>query len=131
MANHNKVGEIGEELAVKLLKKKGYKIIKKNYRTKYAEIDIICKPKNNFLDVMRNISKPLVFLEVRTKTGEKFGRPEETINKKKLWKLKQNAKAFVTFNNYEGQYRVDAICIVLDVNKNLKRINHYKNIAGF
>ena len=116
--NKDEIWKMGEEVARKYLKKKGYKIIEQNYRTKYAEIDIIAKDQNM-----------LVFVEVRTKTSERFGLPEETINRKKLQKLLLNAKAYVKMKEWEGQYRIDAVCIILSPEGKLRRINHYEEIG--
>ena len=66
------------------LEKKGYKIVEQNYRTKFAEIDLVAKQ-----------GKELVFVEVRTKRGELFGTPEESLNKKKLRKLWWNSQGYV------------------------------------
>ena len=76
---NTQTGRLGEDLARKYLQKKGYKILEQNYRTRYAEIDLVAREK----DV-------LVFVEVRTKVGEQFGTPEETLNFKKLQKVKRN-----------------------------------------
>jgi len=117
MSQHNEVGKIGEQLAKEFLEKKGYKIIEQNYKTKYAEIDLIGENK-----------KTLVFVEVRTKIGENFGAPEDTINKQKLWKILQNAKTYSAFKKWKGPERIDAICIVLKPNLAIERLNHYENI---
>ena len=111
------VGEMGENVAEDFLREEGYKILDKNYRTKYFEIDIIAKKK----DVLH-------FVEVRTKTNEKFGSPEETIDYKKKEKLLRSAKAYTTFNDCKGKYQVDVICIVLDGLGNVDRLNYYQNI---
>jgi len=112
------VGKLGENIAKNYLKKRGYKIIEQNYRTKYAEIDLVAKKDD-----------ALVFIEVRTKTGEQFGAPEETINKRKMRKLQMNALAYTSRIKWPGPYRIDTVCIVLDGNQSLKRINHYENIC--
>jgi putative endonuclease len=111
-------GKIGENVARKYLQKNRYKIIEQNYKTKYAEIDLVAKKKNE-----------MIFVEVRTKKGESFGAPEETINKKKLRKLWGNAKAYTVWKKWQGPYRVDAICIVLKPNGKIDRLNHYQNIV--
>jgi len=67
---------MGERFAREYLEEKGYKIIEQNYKTKYAEIDLVARK-----------GKELVFVEVRTKKGEDFGTPEETINNKKMRKV--------------------------------------------
>jgi len=117
MSQHNEVGKLGEKIAGEFLEKQGYKIIEQNYRTKYAEIDLVSKK-----------GKDLIFVEVRTKIGENFGTPEETINKKKLIKLYKNATAYTVVKKWKGFFRIDAICIVLKPDYTIKRLNHYENI---
>jgi len=112
-----KTGKIGENFAKAYLKKKGYNIIEQNYRTKFAEIDLIAKDK-----------KELVFMEVRTKRGEMFGTPEETLNKRKLRKLWLNARGYENRMKWTGPYRIDAVCIVLKPDNSLERLNHYPSI---
>jgi len=125
MANHNEVGKIGEDLACQYLEKEGYKVIEQNYRTKYAEIDLVCEKSAGFL------KKPcLVFVEVRTKVGEQWGSPEDTINKAKLWKVLQNAKTYTAFNRWNGPCQIDAVCIVLKPNFSVSRLTHHKNIVS-
>ncbi len=112
-----KTGQIGEEIAKKYLEGKGYKIVEQNYRTKFAEIDIIAYNDNT-----------LVFVEVRTKKSERFGTPEETLNKKKMLKLKRNALAYVSRIGWRQAYRLDAVCIVLKPDNALERLEHHQNI---
>jgi len=115
--NTNTIGKEGEEIARKHLENKGYKIIECNYRTKRAEIDIITKYKNT-----------LVFVEVRTKHHERYGTPEETIDYKKRMRLKRNAAAYIHRRKHNGPYRIDAVCLVINVNTGLQRIDHYESI---
>jgi len=111
-------GKLGEEIARKYLEKHGYKIMEQNHRTRYSELDLIARK-----------DKWLVFVEVRTKIGEQYGRPEETLNKKKIQRLLQRASfAYTAANKYKGQYRIDAVCVVLQPNQQIKRISHYTNI---
>ncbi len=117
MNQHNEVGKIGEDIAKRFLVKQGHKIIEQNYKTKYAEIDLITKKE-----------KDLVFIEVRTKVGDSFGTPEETINKKKMRKLWGNAMAYMNRKKWVGSCRIDAICIVLKPDYSVERLNHYENI---
>lgn len=111
-----KIGQLGEKIAKEYLQKKGYKILDQNYRTKFTEIDLIAKK-----------GKELVLIEVRTKTEEDFVSPEESLNKKKLRKLRSGAISYVSKTGWRGPYRIDAICIVLK--NNSKRLEHYENIA--
>src|SRR3989304_3418392 len=68
------LGRYGEELATKYLQKQGYKIIERNFQKRYGEIDIIARD-----------SETLIFVEVKTRIGDKYGPPEEAITS---WKLK-------------------------------------------
>jgi len=104
-------------VAREYLKDKGYKIIEQNYHDKYSEIDLIVK-KNNVL----------IFVEVRTKTSGDFVSPEESINQKKLKKLYWNAEAYIANKKHKGQSRIDAVCIILDANNNVEKLEHYKEI---
>ncbi len=117
MQNKDIVWKIGEDAARKYLEDKGYKIIEQNYHTKYSEIDLIVK-KDNIL----------IFIEVRTKRSSNFVSPEESINQKKLKKLYWNAEAYMANKKYNGQSRVDAICIVLGYNNNIEKLEHYEGI---
>jgi len=113
-----KTGKLGEEIAGDYLKKQGYKILAQNFRTKYAEIDLLAKQKNE-----------LVFVEVRTKKGEAFGTPEESLNQKKLRKLWLNARGYINWAKWRGPYRIDAVCIILKPDLSVERLNHYQNIT--
>lgn len=120
---HNlKIGRLGEQIAGCYLKNKGYQIIKQNYKTKYAEIDLITRQKKFARQPI------LVFIEVRTKIGEKFGSPEETFTKRKMKKIKKNCQIYAQLKNWKKRCRIDAICIVLFPNKTLRRVTHYENI---
>lgn len=119
-------GKLGEEIAREFLEKKGYKIIEQNYKTKYGEIDLVCQK-----------GKELIITEVRTKVGEDFGTPEESLIKKKVKKVWLNALAYVSKNElalrkskgWRGNYRVDAVCIVLKPDGEIERLEHYENIS--
>ena len=126
MAVHNTIGKEGEEIARKYLENKGYKIIECNYRTKRAEIDIIARLRQGFGGQGKDI---LVFVEVRTKHHEQFGTPEDTINYQKRKRLQKNAAAYVHRKRYEGSYRIDAVCLLIDENSGLQRIDHYESIV--
>jgi putative endonuclease len=113
-----KTGQLGEEIARKYLKKKGYKILEQNAKNKFGEIDIVAKDK-----------KELVFVEVRTKIGDTYGSPEDSLTKNKLRRLRQNAIGYVNKNNWKGDYRIDAVCIVLAHGEDKpEKIEHHLNI---
>lgn len=115
-----KKGREGEEIAREFLIKKGLRLIESNYSNKLGEIDLIMVDK----DI-------LIFVEVKLKVGDRFGTPEEMINKYKLSRIKRVAEGFLILEkivkSYQ-KYRIDAVCIVLDENKKVERINHYENV---
>lgn len=111
-------GHLGEQIAKIYLQNKGHHIVEENYKTKYAEIDLVTHSKG-----------VLVFVEVRTRRDERFGSPEDSINRSKIRKLTKNAQAYVARKRYAKTYRIDAICIVLDDGGKASRITHYKNIT--
>ncbi len=79
-----KLGEKGEGLAIKFLRKKGYRIIHKNYRTPIGEIDIIAKDEGT-----------LVFIEVKTRESIEYGLPFEAVNKVKRKKISDVALLYL------------------------------------
>jgi len=119
--NYNK-GKNGEDMAREFLVKKGYELVMMNYENKIGEIDLVVIDKDF-----------LVFVEVKLKVGDKFGIPEEMIDKRKLSQIKRVAESFLILENKIAKkfkkYRIDALCIVLnEVDKEIERINHYENI---
>lgn len=111
-------GGKGEETAAKLLRDKGYTIIDQNNSTKWGELDLIVG-KDNIL----------VFVEVKLKTSEDFGTPEEMIGKNKLAQVRRTAEMYL-LNNPEiagkfERYQIDAVCTVEETG----RITHYENIG--
>jgi len=118
--NYNK-GKNGEEMAREFLVKKGFELIEMNYENVIGEIDLIMTDKDW-----------LVFVEVKLKIGDKFGSPEEMINKRKLSQIKRVAEGFLVLENKIAKkfkkYRIDAVCIVLNEDQSLERITHYANV---
>ncbi len=110
----NTLGREGEEIAVKFLKKKGYRIIEKNYRTVFGEIDIIARDK----DV-------IVFTEVKTRADNTFGYPFEAVNRRKREKIKKVALSFMKKCRKEFPARFDVLSITVKDGK--KRIEHMKD----
>ncbi len=116
MKQHNrKTGDLGEDAAVTFLFKKNYEILERNFSNKFGEIDIIAKDKNT-----------LVFVEVKTKTGEEFGLPEEMVGKGKLFRIRNMAIMYM--KGKELPCRIDIVAIVLDENNEVLRLTHYENV---
>lgn len=111
------IGKKGEELATKYLTNKGIKVIKQNFYCKFGEIDIIAKD-----------GEELVFVEVKTRTNSKFGKPAEAVNYNKKKHLYHSIECYLYLNNVSNtKIRIDVIEIYLDCKGNV--INHIKNIC--
>lgn len=111
-------GSFGESIAEKFLRDKGYSILKKNYHSRFGEIDIIAKDKDT-----------LVFVEVKTRTSFSFGTPLEAINSWKMRKLIKTSQFFLNQFGYgDVPYRFDAIEVITSHSKN--EINHIENITS-
>ena len=95
-----KLGEKGEGLAVKFLKKKGYRIIKQNYKTPIGEIDIIAAEGDT-----------LVFIEVKTRESLEYGHPFEAVNKAKRRKIANVALLYLKALKKEPPCRFDVVSI--------------------
>lgn len=109
-SNTKKVGDLGEELAVGILKRSGYKIIARNYRTNFGEIDIVAV-KNDIL----------VFVEVKTRWSKKYGKPEEAVNSRKLERIKKAGQLYKIQNkNLPDKLRIDVVAIDLTDRRNPK-----------
>ena len=95
-------GNIGEDLAVKHLKKHGYKIVERNYTCQFGEIDIIAKH-NNFY----------VFLEVKSRNSVDFGLPRYAVNVRKQQTIIACAKWWLSRNELMGSaVRFDVVEVV-------------------
>lgn len=108
------IGSEGETLAAQYLKKNGYKIIEKNYKTPIGEIDIIAEDKGT-----------VVFVEVKTRSSDYFGCPFEAVGAKKQQKLKSLALFYLKQKGKELAARFDVLSIYL--RKGEKEIHHIKD----
>lgn len=111
--NKKSLGRLGEKLAAFYLNLKLYKILARNFRTKYGELDIVAKK-----------WKTIVFVEVKTRKNEKFGL-EEAVNDVKQKHIAAAASNYAQkFNFIDCNMRFDVIIINL---ASLPFIKHYKN----
>ena len=78
------VGQIGEDTAANMLRAKGYKILKRNYRCRHGEIDIIAEKYGN-----------MSFIEVKTRQSFQFGRPCEVIDDEKKSHIRKSAMCYL------------------------------------
>ena len=112
-------GKVGEEAAVRLLEKKEYKVLERNYRTRFGEIDVVCLK-----------GKVVVFVEVKSKTGERFGEPWEMVDKRKLKQVERIAKMYLIKRRLgEMRCRIDVVGVWLREEK-VERLKHWEDVGG-
>lgn len=95
-----KKGKEGETLAADFLITKGFEIIARNYRHKRSEIDLIAK-KNNWL----------IFVEVKMRSSDAYGYPEDFVDYKKAKNIIDGAEEYTYQLNWQGNVRYDIISI--------------------
>jgi len=107
------LGRLGEDIAARYLKQQGYKILIRNYRNRYGEVDIICTR-----------DRTIVFIEVKTRTGTSFGSPEDSVTKTKQEHIRKVALIYLESfpQPFIKEIRFDVIGIFIEGDK--PRINH-------
>lgn len=115
MATHNDFGKIAEDFAVEYLKKKGYKILVRNFRFQKAEIDIISEKENI-----------VIIVEVKARSTDAFMLPQEAVTKTKIKSIVSAANHFMEEFNKNQEVRFDIISVLPDEKKNLI-IEHIEN----
>ena len=108
------IGKLGEDIATHYLKQKGYKILDRNFESRQGELDIVALDK-----------KEIVFIEVKTRTSNKFGTPSESINKIKQKHMLQTIKYYLYIRKLSNEFvRIDVIEVY--VKDNVYKVNHIK-----
>lgn len=102
MAEIHETGKQGEALAVSHLKQKGYKILETNWRKGVLEIDIIAKKQDE-----------LIIAEVKTRSTNYFGEPEEFVTKAKQKNLIRAANLYIEINDLDVETRFDIISVLI------------------
>lgn len=126
-----KLGEKGEKIARLYLQNKGYKVLGRNYRAKFGEIDLIAK----------DLDDTLVFIEVKSLSGNLDSKrtllPEDNLSAAKLGKLRKICQFFANNNRAmvgSSGWRIDLIAIIFSGTAEQGQIprvislKHYENI---
>ena len=114
MADHNELGIKGEKLAIDFLIKNDYRILEKNYRYLKAEVDVIAQKGN-----------VLAIVEVKTRSTDYFGNPQDFVNPKKIKLLLSAIDYYVIEKDLDVEVRFDIIAIIHQKNKT--KIEHLED----
>lgn len=99
--NTRLLGDKGEEIAASYLKKEGYKIVERNYRTSRGEIDIVAYD-----------SDKLVFIEVKTRRSKEYGEGHWAIDRRKQRQMIKVALTYMVHKKVNGRvYRFDTVIV--------------------
>ncbi len=120
MKNQNStIGKLGEDIAVKYLENHDYKILSRNYRKPWGEIDIVAQQ-----------SDELVFVEVKTQNQGFEWRPEENVTRHKKRQLSKIINTYLKERKVYGEtnFRVDVLGIIINQDTQAAQIEHIQNI---
>lgn len=107
----SEIGKIGEDVACAYLKRKGYRILMRNYREKWGEVDIIAEKENivRFVEV-----KSVSCVTLPDVTRENDRRPEELVHQEKLRKISRVAEYFMAKQRDNRCCQIDVVAVFLD-----------------
>ncbi|OPX22531.1 MAG: YraN family protein [Planctomycetales bacterium 4484_123] len=105
------IGQQGEELAVKYLRRAGHKVLARNYRCPLGEADVITLDSSTKAELG---SASLVFVEVKTRSSDEYASPESAVDRRKQQKLIRVARYYLAHHDV-GEYpvRFDVVAVLL------------------
>lgn len=112
------IGNYGEDLALKYLLRNGFNILDTNFSSRFGEIDIIAAKMGK-----------IHFVEVKTRTGNYCGSPEEGLTRHKIAKILKTCQNYIYCKKIDtDNYQLDLIAIEIDKKEKRAKIKHYKAI---
>lgn len=116
-SSRQRLGRRGQELTRRHLVANGYSILQANYRVRVGEIDLVTQKDGD-----------LVFVEVRTRTGDSIGSPEESITARKREHLVEAAQHYLQEHGHEGRdWRIDLVAVALRPRGGIERVDIVEN----
>lgn len=118
MAEHNIIGQKGEEIAAEIMRKKGFRVVEMNWKFGHLEMDVIAVSK-----------KEIAFVEVKTRTSSFGGkRPEEFVDNLKRRRMAAAANAYIKFHQIELTPRFDIIGITMNpLTREVQEVTHLED----
>ena len=107
------LGRLGEDVACRYLADRGFTIEERNWRTRNGEIDVIATK-----------GKLTVFVEVKARRTLAFGEPEESVDARKIRKLRGLASEYLSEHGATGELRFDVISVVVDKDGAASEVRH-------
>ncbi len=110
MPKHIETGKRGESVAAEYLERKGWRIVERNWRAGRGEIDLIAWAHDRLL----------VFVEVKARSGDGFGGPEEAVDARKQDIMARTAGIYMEHIGYDWEIRFDIVAVLLKDDKVLE-----------
>ena len=98
-----RIGDYGEKFAVGFLEAKGYEILERDFRTKFGQVDVIA----------RN-TRVIHFIEVKTRSSVKYGRPAEAVNQNKINHIRNVAMFYIKTRRIKEPVIIDVMEILVN-----------------
>ncbi|MFA5020838.1 MAG: YraN family protein [Patescibacteria group bacterium] len=114
-----RLGAYGEDLAANFLAGKGCRIISRNFRTAYGEIDLIAQSGDE-----------LLFVEVKTRTASGYGYPELAVNRQKISHLAKAAEIYLNKTSRRSCWRLDIVSVEINKPAKLAKIRWFKDAGN-
>ncbi|HBO99875.1 TPA: hypothetical protein DD617_01665 [Candidatus Uhrbacteria bacterium] len=115
------VGPWGEEVAALYLKNKGYIIVARHWTHRIGELDIVTRGKDG----------RIIFVEVKTRTSNRFGSPEDAIGPWKQERLRRTANVYMLKNRLQDvPYQIDSVAVIYDYALKQTTIRHLENVIN-
>ena len=120
LMSRKELGDFGENYVSNYLKDLGFKVIGRNYHTKYGEIDIIATKDGK-----------IHFVEVNTRKSLLFGTPEEAYSLKKQERIIKAALGYLKDNNINKSFQIDLVALILNDKNEVLSIAMYDNAINY
>ena len=118
--SRKELGDFGENYVSNYIKDLGFKVIGRNYHTKYGEIDIIATKDGK-----------IHFVEVKTRKSLLFGTPEEAYSLKKQERIIKAALGYLKDNNINKSFQIDLVALILNDKNEVLSITMYDNAINY
>lgn len=113
-------GRYGEDLAVQYLIKSGYRVEARNWHFRGGELDLLCWQHDT-----------LIIVEVKARTGDAFGAPEEAVTEAKKERLLMGGLAYLDAHDLDVDWRIDVIAIQFAESGRVWRFDHYEGAVWY
>ena len=119
-ATRQALGRTGERLAAEFLAERGLHIVERNWRCAgIGEVDLVAQE-----------GECLVIVEVRTRRGDAYGTPAESVTARKQTRLATLAEAYCQEMGWPGPVRIDVVAVTLTADGRLREMQHIRNAVS-